>query len=415
MNWTKTAIICALILLVGGGALALIFATEPTAKRGGATRKTAMLVEVTRAQRGDFRPTIAAMGTVEPEREIVLSPRVSGELVERAPAFTPGGRLKKGETLLRIDPRDYRNALSQRKGDLARARADLRVEMGRQDVARQDYRLYNEELPEEKKALVLRAPQLEAAKARVEAARAAVRQAELELGRTRITAPFNAHVLSREVDVGSQVAPGDRLGRLVGLDTYWVVATVPQVKLERIAFPGANGGEGAKVSIYNRAAWPEGAVRAGRVVSLIGALEKRTRLARILVAVDDPLAVSPGAHGKPALMIGAFVEAQIEAEIIDDVLRLERDYLRQGDKVWINEEGRLSIRDVEVIFRDAQYAYIRSGLDEDDLVVTTNLSTATEGSALRLKGAGEAGAGQAANDSGRHRAEGAGQSSGGSG
>ncbi len=114
-------------------------------------------------------------------------------------------------------------------------------------------------------------------------------------------------------------------------------------------------------------------------------------------------------------MIGAFVEAQIEAEIIDDVLRLERDYLRQGDKVWINEEGRLSIRDVEVIFRDAQYAYIRSGLDEDDLVVTTNLSTATEGSALRLKGAGEAGAGQAANDSGRHRAEGAGQSSGGSG
>jgi len=68
---------------------------------------------------------------------------------------------------------------------------------------------------------------------------------------------------------------------------------------------------------------------------------------------------------------------------------MDRDFLRQNDTVWLKQDGVLKIRDVEIVFRDQDYVYIRTGLDADDLVVTTNLATVIEGSPLRLKGDAE--------------------------
>src|SRR5690606_30117842 len=111
-----------------------------------------------------------------------------------------------------------------RKSDLQTARADLSMEMGRQDVAQKDFELIGDELSPENKELVLRGPQLESAKADIAAAEAAVNQAELNLQRATIRAPFDAHIISRNANIGSQLAPGDALGRLVGIDEYWLVA-----------------------------------------------------------------------------------------------------------------------------------------------------------------------------------------------
>jgi len=85
-------------------------------------------------------------------------------------------------------------------------------------------------------------------------------------------------------------------------------------------------------------------------------------------------------------MVGSYVEARIEGKPIEDVIRMDRDFLRQNDTVWLKQDGVLKIRDVEIVFRDPDYVYIRTGLDADDLVVTTNLATVIEGSALRLEG-----------------------------
>lgn len=384
----RTLFACGAILAVAAGVLAIIFNTEPTAQRSGATRETAMLVEVTPVERGTWRPTVTAMGTVVPERDVVLSPRVAGEVVERSPAFTPGGFVSAGEVLLRIDPADFENALARRRSELRQARADLELEMGRQDVARQDYELLEETVAPGNEALVLRQPQLETARARVESAEAAVEQAELDLRRTAVRAPFDAHVLSRDVDLGSQVAPGDRLGRLVGTDSYWVEVAVPASKLRFLAIPDGAADTGSPVRVRNRSAWPEGVVRAGRVDQLLGELAGRTRMARLLVTVPDPLArhggSGDGAADGPPMILGSFVEARIEAEELPDVVRLDRDYLRKDDTVWVMEDGKLRIRRADVVFRDERYAYVAGGLEDGDRVVTTNLSTVVDGAALRL-------------------------------
>lgn len=389
MNWKKTLLICLLILLAGGAVTVLIFSSEPTAARSGATQETAMLVEVTRPETGNFRPSITAMGTVVPSQDITLSPRVSGQVIERSPNFTPGGYVQEGDTLLQVDPSDYRNALQQRRSELQQALSDLSIEMGQQEFAQkefQDYQSIRDTLSEENKALILRQPQLEAVRARVESARSAVEQAELDLERTTVLAPFDAHILNRNVNLGSQVGPGDSLGRLVGLDTYWIEATVSQSKLRWMTFP-QDGQSGSEVRIRNRTAWSEDSFRTGRLFRLVGALENQTRMARVLISVPDPLAYSSKNHDKPALMIGSFVEAAIKGSELENVIRLNRDYIRSNETVWVMENQKLQIYNVNILFSDEQYAYINEGLDVDDRVVTTNLATVVEGAPLRLEGA----------------------------
>jgi RND family efflux transporter MFP subunit len=389
MNWKKTLLVCLGILLVAGAGTTLIFSTEPTAERTGATRETAMLVDVISVERDTVRPTIEAMGTVQPSQDIMLSPRVSGEIVRRADAFAPGGYVEQGDVLLQLDPSDYENELQQRRSDLRQAESDLKIEMGRQNVAQQDYQLLDDTLSGENRALVLREPQLNAARSQVESARAAVQQAELNLERTTIRAPFDAHILNRNANIGSQVSPGDNLGRLVGLDTYWVEATVPLSKLRWLTIPDDDA-QGSDVRIRNRTAWQDDEYRTGYLYRLVGALEDRTRFARVLIAVPDPHAYQTENGDRPTLMIGTYVEAMIQAEELNDVIQLNRDYVRDDDTVWVMEDGALRIQDVNIVVRDAQYAYIDEGLSDGDQVVTTNLSTVTDGAPLRLEGAPEA-------------------------
>lgn len=385
MNWKKTTLICFLVLIIGGAVTTLIFSTEPTATRSGATQETAMLVDVKQVQQGTFHPTIKAMGTVEPAQDIMLGPRVSGEIISISQKFTPGGYVEKGDTLLQINPEDYENTLQQRKSELQQAASDLNLEMGRQEAALQEYLLYDDSLSKPNKARVLRKPQLKAARAQVQSAEATVEQARLNLKRTTIKAPFNAHILSQNVNVGSQVAAGENLGRLVGFNEYWVEATVPVSKLRWLSIPD-DGTQGSEVIVRNRTAWNEDEHRTGYVHKLIGSLEGQTRMARVLVSVPDPHAYHEDAADKPRLMIGSFVEASIKGKELSDVIRINRDYLRGNETVWVMQDGKLDIRNVDIVLQDATYAYISDGLTPDNQIVTTNLSSPTQDAPLRLEG-----------------------------
>ena len=225
-----------LILGTAAGLLWLVFTTEPKAVRVGASKKTAMLVQVTAAERGEFRPVIEAMGTVRPSQDIVLEPQVAGAIVEIGEGFAPGGFVEKGERLVRIEPADYRDALAQRRAALRQAQSELDLEMGHQAVARESHARLEKPLSPDQEALVLRQPQRAVLEAKVAAAQAAVAKARRDLARTTITAPFDAHILDRHVHVGSQVSPGDRLARLVGWRSYWVEVTVPLAKVRWLTF-----------------------------------------------------------------------------------------------------------------------------------------------------------------------------------
>lgn len=386
-NWKLTALVVLLILGVAAGLVFLIFSTEPSAERAGATKKTAMLVEVVEAEKGAFQPQIMAQGTVEPSQDIILSPQIDGRIVELAPSFVPGGYIEEGDLVIRIEPEDYRHVLAQRQSELRQARSDLAVARGRHEAAQAEYEYIDEELSPENEDLVLQRPQLEAAKDRVAAAKAAVDQARLDLGRTSVEAPFDAHIISRDINVGSQVTSNDRIGRLVGIETYWVNVELPLHKLRWIEVAEGDN-EGSSVRVRNDQAWPDETYRNGRLFRRVGALDERTRMARVLAEIPDPLARESENEGKPPLIIGEFVDVMIDGKELEDVVQLDRNYVREDDTVWVMEDGKLQIKEVDVLVRDGTYAYISEGLADGAQVVTTNISTPTEGAALRLGAAG---------------------------
>lgn len=392
MSNKKVIWICLAIIVGGILVTTLIFSTEPEAESEGATIETAILVDVVTMEKGTYAPIISATGTVQPVEDVTLSPLVPGQIVRRDPAFTPGGFVKKGEVLLQIDPSDYRNTLELRKSELLQSETALATEMGRQQIAEQDLQLINNDslfgddpLSDNETQLVLRKPQLNAVKANIEAARASRNQAQLNLERTTIRAPFDAHILSQNVTVGSQVSQGDDLGRIVGTDSYWVTATVPVSRLQWLKFPESEDEKGSVVHIENSSAWPSGAQREGFLDRQIGALDNQTRLARVLVRVNDPLATSKELEGAPKLMIGTFVEVNIQADYIPNVVRLDRDLVRSNQTAWVMKDNLLEIRELDIILTDNEYAYVKSGLQDGEHVVTTNLSTVTNGVELRTR------------------------------
>jgi RND family efflux transporter MFP subunit len=375
----------ALVILGAGVFAALWFNwTEGQAQTGQQQPESARLVEVTPVERETTRVTVRAMGNVRPAREVILRPRVSGKIVEQSEAFVPGGHFDAGELMVQIDQSDYLDTIQQRRSELQQAQATLKIERGDQAVAREELELLEADIPEINRDLILRKPQVNQAKASVQSAQAALSQARANLERTTIEAPFDGHLVSRSVTAGNNVSQGEQLASYVGSDRYWIELAVPVSHLRWIEVPDRSKTEGSPARVTNPDTWGEDAYRQGRVTRLIGRLETQSRMAQVLVSVEDPLGLAEEHHDKPRLILDAFVDVQLKGDRLEDVVVIDRAFLREGDVVWVmNEDDRLEIRDVSVAFRGKERAYIESGLNDGDRVIQTNLSAPVAGMLLR--------------------------------
>ncbi len=323
-----------------------------------------------------IRASIEAMGTVVPSREVTLRAEVSGQIVEIADQFTPGGRLTKGQTAVGIDPRDYQIQVSKATSALARARADLQLEQGKQDVARQELAMFRKggELKINETELALRRPQLKQAQADVQSAEADLCQAKLDLQRTSVNVPFNALVTARNVNLGSQVSGQDNLATLVGTETYWVRASI---QINRLQLLDLSSPKGQPVRIFSQSGSGEWT---GRTLRLTGEVDEKTRMATLLISVANPLDQQ---DGQQTLMINDYVRVSIQGKTMDNIFSLPRETLREGHTVWVMRNNSLDIRSVEVAWQDQNHVYIRQGLASKDKVIRSSLATPVQGMSLR--------------------------------
>jgi len=210
--------------------------TAPKARRRPPV-KMLPLVQVINVHPAEERILVPAMGTVIPAREIILESRVAGEIVSIHPEFIVGGYLKKGSEVLQIDPQDYNLALTLAKAMVKEAESKLKILQAEAEAAKDEWReIYPNRAGKkntEPSPLLIKKPQLTAAHAMLVAEKADVKKARLNLARTKISAPFNAIVRAKHVDIGSQVSGQDRLAELVGTDEYWIQASMPESNIHR--------------------------------------------------------------------------------------------------------------------------------------------------------------------------------------
>jgi len=371
------------VIAVGVVIAAVLVKTSPRSKPL-PPQRTARLVETMTVELVAQPTIIRAFGTVQPSREVVVYPRVRGEIIAMSPDLIPGGRFDIGDGLLEIDPIDFELAVHQRETDVASAKASLALEMGQQAVALREYELLGESISDENRDLVLRKPQLAQAEATLAATESALDLAELDLERTRVRVPFNASIRARNVNVGMQVTTATPLVTVTGSDEYWVELTVPVNQLQWIRVPGRDEDSGSMVRVRSQGSGSGDSYREGTVLRLLPDLEPNGRLARLLVSVKDPLALLPETAGKQALIIGDYVSAEIDGIGIPSAVALERRFFRDGDRVWLmNADKRLEIRPVTVVFRSMDALLVTDGLANGEQIIVTDLPAAVEGMTVR--------------------------------
>ncbi len=370
-------ILLPVLVLVMGAQVAKRIKAARTPPKKVAVEERGALVEALPVQARPAPVEVLAQGRVMAARSLGLTVQVGGEVVEMDPGLVAGGRLAEGTVALKIDRRDYDAAVEDARARVAQARMNLDLEQGRRSVAKREWDLLGKEMKADDaaRARVLREPQAMSARATLEAAQAAEKRARLNAGRTRVDVPFNALVLEESVEVGQVLGPGAPVARLVGTDAFWVQVSVPVADLDWIQIPGAR-------ATVRHVAGPRVVERTGQVVRLLGDLDPRGSMARVLVEIPDPLGLQDDAG---ALLLGAFVDVSIEGRGADKVFSIPRVALREANRVWlVDADDRLAFGEVEVLRRMRDTVLVSRGLRDGDRLVTSRLASPVPGTKLRM-------------------------------
>jgi membrane fusion protein, multidrug efflux system len=321
----------------------------------------AQVVSRSVAEWDPFDGRIAAVDSVE------IRPRVSGYL--NRVHFREGGEVRKGELLFTIDDREYRAAL-----DSARARsvsARTRAEVARIEAERADRLVAARAISQEE--LESRRGDRRTAEADLAAALAQQRQAELEMGFTRVTSPIDGLVSSARVRPGNLVTEGSSiLTTVVSIDPVYVEFEGDErmyLKYQQLARRGERqSSRDARNPVRVGLADEQGYPHEGEMVFVDNALDPGTGTirARAILQNDDRL-FTPGLFARVQLL----GSGQFEALLIH-----ERAVLTDQDRQFVyvvGTDGTAQRKDVTLGAQIDGLRVVKSGLTAADSVVVNGV------------------------------------------
>ena len=380
----RKIIIPILILIVGIVVMKyLVSHRTPPVKREKA--QPGALVEILTVHPETHPVTIPATGIVQPRQAASIAPQVSGRVEKINPRLVAGGFFTAGELLFAIEDIDYRLALEQAAANLVKARVEVMKIQSLATVARQEWERLQPDGQEKPNPLVLYEPQLQEALAQQTAAKARLEQAKINLERTKIRAPFNCFIRSENLDTGQYVRAGSPVIEINGTDNAEIITPLPNADFRWINIPrGKKQEKGSAATVIIDDQQREYRF-SGRVVRSLGEVDPRGRMARVVIAVNDPYQLktkTPGYH--PELQAGMFVKVIIHGRRLEQVYILPREALRDQETVWVvGRDNTLQIKPVTIIHRERQNVLVSAGLVDGDRVVLTNLYGAAPGMKLR--------------------------------
>ncbi len=367
-----------------------ITANPPEQSRRGGAGGPGLTVEVMTLQPQDYQIVLESYGTVQPRTRSMLVSQVGGQITRVSPAFRDGGFFDTGDVLVEIDPRDYEADVKIAEAGWQDARQALAEAQARSRQALEDWeRLGNEGEPT---PLVLREPQLRAAKARVESSRAQVRKARLDLERTRIIAPYAGRVLRQSVDLGQVVGTNTMLGEIYATDLVEIRLPLRNRDLgyidlpERLRSDNQQATPGAQVEFLSDLS--DGNTWFGELVRTESAIDEAARQLHVAAQIRDPYDIAETTDQTP-LKIGQYVTARISGKTIRNALVVPNQNIYQGTYVYVVDNGVLDRRTVNVTWQNETESLIAGGVIAGEQIVTTQLGQVTSGTRVTVAGAAE--------------------------
>ena len=332
------------------------------------------------------RFAVSAQGTVLPSVDVRLAAQVEGRVVSVAPSFAAGGFFETGDVLITIDPRDYELAVTRSRAALAEAEVALKREEAEAVLARREWESLGRGA--DPNPLVLREPQLAGARATIEAARATLAQAELDLDRCRIHVPFAGRIREKRVDIGQFIRRGDEVARVYSVDYAEVRLPLTLDEFAYLDVPLEFRGE------TPAAKGPRTILRArfgnetyeweGRIVRTEGEIDARSRMLTVVARVDAPYGRGTDAK-RPPFAVGLFVDAEIQGRAAGNVLLVPRAAMRGKDRLMVvDADSRLRLRPVEVIRFENDRVVLNDVLQPDERVCVSPLDAPVDGMKVRV-------------------------------
>ncbi|MGB3624941.1 MAG: efflux RND transporter periplasmic adaptor subunit [Henriciella sp.] len=371
-----------LAVLVAGGFFLMQMLKPQPEKAEEQARGLSVFAEA--AELTDLELTVSAQGEVQPQRQIIVAPQISGRISFVSPDFIDGGFIREGQVLVRLEAEDYRLAIVRAQSGVASAEQRLAREEAEAELAIQDL----EELGiTNTSPLARREPQLAEARASLDSAKAQLADAQLALNRTAVTAPFSGRVRERNADLGQFVSPGQALGTIFATDVVEVSLPLSDEEMGRVGLPLAfaetKSTQGPDV-IFKANVAGQPRQWNGRIVRTSAAISPQTRLITAIAELRDPYGT--GSDNGVPMAPGLFVNAEVEGEQVQNVVRVPRSALRGVDEIYIGDgpAGKLEIREVELVFSDETGAYVSSGIEPGELAIVSPIQAAFDGMNIQV-------------------------------
>lgn len=375
------------ILVVATVLAQIILSNPPEAKRRGPSKAPQMTVEVDRLEPKVYQVQLNSFGTVRPRTESVLVSQASGQIRYLSDNFRDGGFFEQGEVLLELDDRDHKADVKIAEANWLDSKQKLAEEKARAEQAFTDWqRLGKKGTPN---SLVLREPQLEAAKARLLSAEAQLAKASLALERTKIVAPYAGRVLAKKVDVGQVVSMNSQLADIYAVDFVEIRLPIKNQDLALIDLPeefrGQQQANDMAATVRFQSAMGE-QHWIGKLVRTEGAIDEQSQQLYVVAQIEDPYAFGEENRQRSPIKIGQYVSADIAGKLLSNALVIPTKSIYQGSYVYIVEEGVLLRKEVSLMWKNESEAVIKSGLSAGDRVVTTALGQVSSGTPVSIAG-----------------------------
>ncbi|WP_158678197.1 efflux RND transporter periplasmic adaptor subunit [Pseudoalteromonas sp. T1lg23B] len=319
-----------------------------------------------------YRASVTGLGEVTPRYKLNLTSDVSGKVVSLSDKFSSGQILKKGDILATIEDSTYQAQLAQAQAQVAQAELELAQEKRQGEVAYQEW-LLGKDGGQKATPLVLRKPQLAAAKANLAYAQQALNKAQVALDNTIIKAPFDALVVARDIQLGSYLSANTSIGVLYDIER--VEISIPLSERQWQELNVKINGElekdlwpvGVELANNNLAQWR------GYVSRIESHIDTNTRQRSVIVVVEQPLA-----HNEP-LFAGSFVKVTLQG-VQDELFKLPASAISQSGDVWfVDEQGQLHKQSANKVFSKDSSVYVKPLATQPLKIVKRPLSHFVEG------------------------------------
>ncbi|TMO70809.1 efflux RND transporter periplasmic adaptor subunit [Pseudoalteromonas sp. S3785] len=301
-------------------------------------------VSVINAIPGTYQAYVSGHGEAKAHWTLTLKAQVKGEVINMSEQFATGNLIAKDQEFAQIDNTEYLQALASTKAALADAKLALQKE---QDLGSQAKREWERSgvTQAPSSPLVFRTLQLEAAQATLDNAQYALQTAQRDEKNTHISAPFDAVVLSRDIDLGTYVNIGDTLATLNSTDKVEISVPLSLNQWQNLASDKSKEVVLSDVTTQNQ--WQ------GYIARFEQHLDDSSRQRSVVVALDKPF------EQATPLLPGTFLAVQIAGKTLDNVIKLPASAISQEGLIWyVSEQNTLVSTTANKVFERNDYVYI---------------------------------------------------------